>query len=158
MNERKDYISWQEYFMALAEISSKRSKDPTTQVGCCIVDPVTKRVMSLGYNGLPYGCSDIEYPWGKSSDKMHENKYPYVVHAELNAILSSGKDLTGCEMYVTYSPCHECMKAIIQSGIKRVYFAEAYKPESDGYKACIKMANSAGVELIQIKAKKINIE
>ena len=150
------YISWDEYFMGVAQLSALRSKDPKTQVGACIVNQ-DNHIVGVGYNGMPNGCSDDEFPWSKS-DEFYDNKHSYVVHAELNAILSAGKDLTGCEMYVTYSPCHECMKAIIQSGIKRVYYAEVYKPESDGFKASAKMAISAGVKLIKVKAKKIIIE
>ena len=118
-------ISWDEYFMELAETAAKRSKDPKSKVGACIMNPKDHRVVSLGYNGFPYGCSDKEFPWTKEGD---DNKYLYVVHAELNAILSARRDLTGCMLFVTYSPCNECMKAIIQSGIKTIVYKNEYKP------------------------------
>ena len=139
-------ISWNEYFMELAETAAKRSKDPKSKVGACIMDPKDHRVVSLGYNGFPYGCSDDEFPWSKEGD---DNKYLYVVHAELNAILSARRDLTGCVIFVTYSPCNECMKAIIQSGIKMVIYKNEYKPNGITNIASSKMADAAGVILIK---------
>lgn len=139
-------ISWNEYFMELAETAAKRSKDPNSKVGACIMDPRDHRVVSLGYNGFPYGCSDDEFPWSREGD---DNKYLYVVHAELNAILSARKDLTGCVLFVTYSPCNECMKAIIQSGIKAVVYKNEYKPGNHTNIASTKMAKSAGVSVIK---------
>ena len=120
--KREVYISWDEYFMGIAILSSKRSKDPSTQVGCCIVSQDNK-ILSMGYNGFPKGCSDDEFPWGKNSDKYDETKYAYVAHAELNAILNNpGDSLIGAKLYVTLFPCNECAKAIIQSGIKEVIY------------------------------------
>ena len=139
-------ISWDEYFMELAETAAKRSKDPKSKVGACIMNPKDHRVVSLGYNGFPYGCSDKEFPWTKEGD---DNKYLYVVHAELNAILSARRDLTGCMLFVTYSPCNECMKAIIQSGIKTIVYKNEYKPGDIINLASTKMAKAAGVNLIK---------
>ena len=117
--KRKDYLTWDEYFMGVALLASKRSKDPNTQVGACIVDEYD-RILSTGYNGFPYGCSDDEYPWDREGDEGF-TKYPFVVHAELNAILNCrGKNLTGSRIYVALYPCNECAKAIIQAGIKEV--------------------------------------
>ena len=111
--KRKDYISWDEYFMGIALLAAHRSKDPNTQVGACIVSP-ENIIISTGYNGMPKGCSDDEYPWDREGG---ETKYPYVVHAELNAILNAnGRDLRGSKLYVALFPCNECAKAIIQSG------------------------------------------
>ena len=105
--KRTDYISWDEYFMGVAILASKRSKDPNTQVGACIVDD-NNIILSTGYNGFPYGCSDDVYPWARSGE---DSKYSYVVHAELNAILNArGKDLTGAKIYVDLFPCNECAK------------------------------------------------
>ena len=119
--KRNDYISWDEYFMGVAILAGMRSKDPSTQVGACIVDNDNK-ILSQGYNGLPRGCSDDEFPWDREGD-MLETKYPYVVHAELNAILNSrGTSLVGSKIYVALFPCNECAKAIIQSGIKEVVY------------------------------------
>ena len=119
MSKRTDYISWDEYFMGIAVLSAKRSKDPNTQVGACIVNKSNK-IMSVGYNGFPVGCDDDVFPWERTGDEL-ETKYAYVCHAELNAILNNrGANLEGCRIYVTLFPCNECAKAIIQSGIKRL--------------------------------------
>ena len=125
-DKRKDYISWDEYFMGVAKLAAFRSKDPNTQVGACIVSEDNK-ILSMGYNGLPIGCSDDEFPWTREGDPL-ENKYLYTAHSELNAILNyRGGSLEGAKMYVTLFPCNECAKAIIQAGIKTVVF------ESDKY-------------------------
>ena len=117
--KREDYINWNEYFMGVAILASKRSKDPNTQVGACIVDE-NNIILSTGYNGFPYGCSDDEFPWDRSGE---DTKYKYVVHAELNAILNArGKNLNNARIYVDLFPCNECAKAIIQSGIKQIYY------------------------------------
>jgi len=143
--KRKDYLSWDEYFMGVSILSSKRSKDPNTQVGACIINQ-DKKIIGIGYNGFPKGCSDETFPWGRIGEFL-ETKYPYVVHAELNAILNSvGRDLNGCTMYVALFPCNECAKAIIQSGIKRlVYLSDKYK-DKDFTIAAKKMFDSAGVK------------
>ena len=119
--KRKDYISWDEYFMGIAILSAMRSKDDSSQVGACIVSPENK-ILSLGYNGMPIGCNDDDMPWDREGDEL-ETKYMYVCHAELNAILNSAhSDLRGSRVYVTLFPCNECAKAIIQSGVKEVYY------------------------------------
>lgn len=160
MTKRKDYILWDEYFMALAKITAMRSKDPVRQVGCCIVNGETNQIVSLGYNGFPRGCSDDEFPWGKESPLgILETKHPFVVHAELNAILNANQLVRGCTLYVTSSPCNECGKAIIQSGIKRVVYCDEYKPGSDTAIAFLMMANSSGVavERYQLRDKHIEL-
>lgn len=108
--KRRDYISWDEYFMGIAMLSAMRSKDPNSQVGACIVRD--NKILSLGYNGMPIGCDDDIMPWGREGNEL-ETKYMYVCHSELNAILNAGKDLHGSTMYVTLFPCNECAKAII---------------------------------------------
>ena len=125
--KRKDYINWDEYFMGIAMLAAKRSKDPNTQVGACIVSP-DNIIISTGYNGMPKGCSDDEFPWDREG-QQDMTKYPYVVHAELNAILNAnGRDLRGSRIYVALFPCNECAKAIIQSGISEVlYLSDKYK-------------------------------
>lgn len=124
--KRTDYISWDEYFMGIALLSAKRSKDPNTQVGACIVNP-DKKIVGVGYNGFPTGLNDDELPWAREGDFL-ETKYPYVCHAELNAILNSTKELKGCSIYVALFPCNECAKAIIQVGIKEiVYLSDKYE-------------------------------
>ncbi len=151
-----NYISWDEYFMGVAVLSSYRSKDPSTKVGACIVNQ-NKRIIGIGYNGLPYGCNDDEYPWDREGDFL-ETKYPYVVHAEPNAILNSTSSLQGATLYVSLFPCNECMKLIIQSGIKEiVYLSDKYDgtPENIASK---KMANSANIKCRQMKNVNIKVE
>jgi len=118
--KRKGYLSWDEYFMGVAHLSSLRSKDESSQVGACIVN-TKNRIVGIGYNGFPIGCDDEVFPWEREGDFL-DTKYPYVVHAEPNAILNSSVDLDGAKMYVTLFPCNECAKLIIQSGIKEVIF------------------------------------
>ncbi len=140
---RQNYISWDQYFMGIALLSAQRSKDENTQVGACIVNP-DKKIVGIGYNGLPYGCQDEEYPWEREGEWL-ETKYPYVVHAEPNAILNSTSSLKDCTIFVTLFPCHECSKLIIQSGIKElVYFEDKYR-DSESIIASKKMLNSAHV-------------
>ncbi len=143
-----DYISWQEYFMGIAILSSKRSKDPSTQVGACIVDNNNK-IVSMGYNGFPIGIDDSDYPWGREGEFL-DTKYPYVCHAELNAILNANTNLSGCSVYVTLFPCNECSKAIIQSGIKEVYYLDDKYRYSDMTKASKKMFDTVGIKYIQV--------
>ena len=127
MEKRKDYITWDEYFMGVAVLSSLRSKDPSTQVGACVASPKNK-VLTMGYNGMPIGCNDDLLPWGREGDNPVEQKYMYVCHAEFNAILNARVSLDGSRIYVTLFPCNECAKAIILSGIKEViYYDDKYK-------------------------------
>lgn len=149
--KRKDYISWDEYFMGIAKLSAMRSKDPSTQVGACIVNK-KNRVLSIGYNGLPTGCDDDEYPWERNEKDPLDNKYPYVVHAEMNAILNNRSgSLEGATIYVTLYPCNECAKAIIQSGIDVVIYADDKYRDSDECKASRRMFESAGVITRKLK-------
>ncbi|MGE4584658.1 MAG: dCMP deaminase family protein [Sphaerochaeta sp.] len=144
MPKRKDYISWDEYFMGVAVLSSMRSKDPSTQVGACIVNPDHK-IVGVGYNGFPIGVSDDDIPWEREGDWL-DTKYPYVCHAELNAILNSiSNSLKGCTLYVGLFPCNECAKAIIQSGIKEVVFLSDKYAQEDNTKASKRMFDQTGV-------------
>ena len=143
MDKRESYLSWVDYFMGLALLSAKRSKDPNTQVGACIVNE-NKKIISVGYNGMPIGCSDDAFPWSIEGEDLN-TKYPYVVHAELNAILNSKVDLSNCTIYVTMFPCNECTKAIIQSGIKHMIYLTNKYPDSTAVKASMKMLDSAGI-------------
>lgn len=150
-------LNWDSYFMGLAHLSALRSKDPHTQVGAAIVDD-DHRVISVGYNGLPRGCADQEYPWQREGDVL-DTKYPYVVHAELNAILNSKWSVKGTTIYVSLFPCNECAKAIIQSGIKRVVYESDKYDGTEMNVAAKRMLSSAGVELIKIPYQmKLNIE
>ena len=148
--KRENYISWDEYFMGVAHLSGMRSKDPSTQVGCCIVSNENK-ILSMGYNGLPMGCSDDDFPWAREGADL-ETKYPFVAHSELNAILNyRGGSLEGSKLYVSLFPCNECAKAIIQAGIKTVVY------DSDKYAgtpmniASKRMFDASGVKYIKYK-------
>ena len=151
MSKRADYIDWDEYFMGVAILSAKRSKDPGTQVGACIVTP-DRRIVGVGYNGLPAGCSDDEFPWDREGDFLN-SKYAYVCHAELNAILNSTKNLKGCTIYVALFPCNECAKSIIQSGISEIVYLSDKYDNTDSNIASKKLLNAANVKLRQLDPK-----
>jgi len=143
-------INWDEYFMGIALLSAKRSKDPSTQVGACIVDDDHK-VVSIGYNGMPRGIADNDLTWEKG-EGLH-SKYLYVCHAEFNAILNirNGSSLKGCTVYVTLFPCNECTKAIIQTGIKKIVYLSDKYADTIGMQASRKMLELAGVEVEEYK-------
>lgn len=152
MPKRKDYISWEEYFMGIVKLSEQRSKDPSTQVGACITS-AKNRIIAIGYNGMPNGISDDVIPWDRDNKSNLDNKYLYVCHAELNAIMNSNNsNLEGCIMYVSLFPCNECAKLIIQSGIKKlIYDCDKYC-DIEFTLASKKMLELAGVECIPYKA------
>lgn len=142
--KRTDYIKWDAYFMGIAMLSAERSKDPSTCVGACIVSD-DNRILSLGYNGMPRGCSDNEYPWEREGDAL-DTKYLYVCHAELNALLNySGTDMRGAKIYTTLFPCNECTKALIQAGIKEVIYISDKYATTPSVIAAKKMMKSAGI-------------
>lgn len=147
--KRDNYLEWQDYFMATAFLAAKRSKDPSTQVGCCIINE-DKKIVAVGYNGFPIGCSDDEFPWGKSTIDPLQSKYTYVCHAEVNAVLNKNSaDLKNCIIYVALFPCNECAKVIIQSRIKEIFYLSdkhANKPEVIASK---QMLNAAGIKYTQ---------
>ncbi|MBQ9374801.1 MAG: dCMP deaminase family protein [Ruminococcus sp.] len=146
--KRQDYLSWDEYFMGIALLSAGRSKDNNTQVGACIVSDENK-VLSVGYNGMPIGCNDDDMPWEREGETLN-TKYPYVCHAELNAILNRiTGSLKGARIYVSLFPCNECAKAIIQSGIKEVVYIEDKYAETDSVKASKMMFDLSGVKFRQ---------
>ncbi len=149
-------ISWDEYFMSVAKLSAYRSKDPNTQVGACIVNP-DKKIVGVGYNGLPWGCEDEDFPWEVRDGDLDKTKYPYVVHAELNAILNSTGNLKGCKIYVSLFPCHECVKAIIQSGIKEIIYEDEKYSGTSSDVAAKRMLDSAGVKYTKLKSFAIQI-
>ena len=145
-NKREDYISWDEYFMGVAFLSAQRSKDPSTQVGACIVSEDNK-ILSMGYNGLPIGCSDDEFPWEKTDETPDHCKYYYSTHSELNAILNyRGGSLDGTKLYVTLFPCNECAKACIQAGIKTIIYADDKYADTPSVIASKRMLDAAGVK------------
>ena len=143
-SKREDYISWDEYFMGIAYLSAMRSKDPNTQVGACIVSQDNK-ILSMGYNGFPAGCSDDEFPWDREGAPL-DTKYVYVTHSELNAILNyRGGSLEGAKLYVSLFPCNECAKAIIQSGIKEIVYDSDKYGTTPGTVASKRMFKAAGI-------------
>lgn len=157
--KRENYILWDEYFMGVSMLSGMRSKDPSTQVGACIVSENNK-ILSMGYNGFPMGCSDDDFPWGREGEEL-DTKYPFVTHSELNAILNyRGGSLEGAKIYVSLFPCNECAKAIIQVGIKTlVYDCDKYA-DTPSVIASKKMLDAAGVKYYQYErtGRKICIE
>ena len=155
--KRSDYISWDEYFMGIAILSAQRSKDSNTQVGACIVNS-DKKIVSVGYNGMPTGCDDDDMPWERSADSMLDTKYPFVCHAELNAILNSNiPSLAGSTLYVTLFPCNECAKAIIQCGIKRVVYMDNKYADTDGVRASAIMFRKCGIAAEQYQPSGRNL-
>lgn len=155
--KRTDYISWDEYFMGVSHLSGLRSKDPNTQVGACIVSQNNK-ILSMGYNGFPQGCSDDVFPWEREGDALN-TKYPFVTHSELNAILNyRGGSLEGAKIYVSLFPCNECAKAIIQAGIKTIVYAENKYPDSTSVVASKRLLDAAGVKYYQYEPTGRKIE
>ncbi len=155
--KRKDYITWDEYFMAVAKLAGLRSKDPNSQVGSCIVSNDNK-ILSVGYNGLPIGCSDDEFPWERDGEEI-DTKYPYVVHSELNAILNyRGGSLDGAKLYVSLFPCNECAKAIIQAGIKTIIYDDDKYDGTPSVKASKRLLNAAGVRYYRYQRSGKNLE
>ena len=156
--KRENYLTWDEYFMAIAKLSAMRSKDPSTQVGACIVDK-NNRILSIGYNGAPNGYNDDIFPWDREGNEL-ETKYPYVVHAERNAILNyrgSRKDFEGAKIYVDLFPCNECAKEIIQAGISEVIYLSDKYANTNSVIASKRLFDACGVsyhELKDVKKKK----
>lgn len=142
--KREGVLSWDAYFMGIAILSGKRSKDPSTQVGACIVNE-DHRIVSIGYNGLPAGCSDDDFPWDKDGAYL-DTKYPYVCHAELNAILNADMSrVRGCTVYTTLFPCNECVKALLQAGIRKIVYLTDIHHDEDAFVAARRLLDAAGV-------------
>lgn len=161
-NKRKDYISWDEFFIGIAKLAALRSKDPNTQVGCCIVSS-ENRILSVGYNGTPNGYDDDVFPWNRTGERL-DTKYMYVCHSELNAILNYRGDINnmrGAKIYVHYFPCNECAKAIIQSGITEVIYIHSYDYDnhSEEMEASIRMFDKCGVKYRKYEGREsINLD
>jgi dCMP deaminase len=153
--KRQDYISWDTYFMGVAKLSAMRSKDPKTQVGACIVNQ-KKRIIGIGYNGFPVGVEDDVFPWDKN-DEWLDSKYPYVVHAEPNAILNATVSLEGATLFVTLFPCNECAKLIIQSGIREVVFLKDKYHDQESFVASRRMFNAANVKMRRLEEDNLEI-
>ena len=158
--KREDYLNWDEYFMALAKLSAKRSKDPSTQVGACVVSS-DNRILSIGYNGAPNGYDDNDFPWGRDGNPL-DTKYLYVIHAERNAILNyrgSKMDFKGAKIYVDLFPCNECAKEIIQSGISEVvYLCDKYA-DTESVIASKKLLDKCGVKYRKLEVDtKVDID
>ncbi|XP_062243311.1 deoxycytidylate deaminase isoform X1 [Platichthys flesus] len=155
--KRDDYLEWPDYFMAVAFLSAQRSKDPSSQVGACIVNQENK-IVGIGYNGMPNGCDDDLLPWSRTADDRLNTKYPYVCHAELNAIMNKNSaDVKGCTMYVALFPCNECAKLIIQAGIKEVVYLSDKYHDTPEMTASRRLLSMAGLQFRQFKPKKTKI-
>ena len=150
------HISWDQYFMGVSKLSALRSKDPSTKVGACVVS-ADNRIVGVGYNGMPYGTDDEKAPWGREG-RFLETKYAFVVHAELNAILNSTKELKGCRLYVSLFPCHECAKAIIQSGIKEIIYEDDKYNGTESDIASKRMLDAAGVTYRKIEKVLVEVK
>jgi dCMP deaminase len=157
LSKKENHIDWNTYFMGIALLSAKRSKDPKTKVGACIVNEENK-IIGIGYNGFPIGCEDDQLPWTKKAKNMNDTKYPYVVHAEANAILNSTRKLNGARIYVALFPCNECAKLIIQSGIKEIIYLEDKYKNTDSVKASKKMLKMAKIMYNKLENIPKNIE
>ncbi|XP_071477859.1 deoxycytidylate deaminase-like [Diadema antillarum] len=143
--KRTDYLDWADYFMAVAFLSAQRSKDPRTQVGACIVNDENK-IVGIGYNGMPIGCSDEDLPWQRHGDEWVDTKTPYVCHAEMNAVMNKNcASVKGCTIYVALFPCNECTKVIIQAGIKSVIYMSDTKHDKPSMIASRRMLDAAGI-------------
>ncbi len=153
--KRDEYISWDEYFMGIALLSAQRSKDPSTQVGACIVND-DLRIVGTGYNGFPRGCSDDEFPWARDGE-FGDTKYPYVSHAELNAVLNATTSLKNCTIFVALFPCNECAKVVIQSGITEVVYLSDKYADTPSVKASKRMFEAAGVKCRQLVMERNSI-
>ena len=157
MYERKNHIKWDEYFMGVAKLSALRSKDPNTQVGACIVSSDNK-ILSMGYNGLPIGCNDEDFPWNRDGEP-YDSKYFYVAHSELNAILNyRGGSLEGAKLYVSLFPCNECAKAIIQAGIRTVIYEDDKYSGTPSDRAAKRMFDAAGVRYFKYEPSGRKVE
>ncbi|WP_031543127.1 deoxycytidylate deaminase [Mesoplasma photuris] len=157
MGKRENYLSWKQYFMTIATASAMRSKDPNTQVGAVIVNGLNQ-ILSTGYNGFPRGIDDDIFPWANSDGEWAELKYPYVAHAELNAIVSAKTDLTNTSLYVTLFPCNECTKLAIQAGISKIYYMEDKYHNDKEFVTSRKMLDAAGIVYEALLDLEINIE
>ncbi|MBD3316346.1 MAG: cytidine deaminase [Chitinivibrionales bacterium] len=155
ITKRTDYLSWDEYFMGIALMSALRSKDPNTQVGACIVNE-SRKIVGVGYNGFPIGCSDDRLPWAREGDFL-ETKYPYVCHAELNAVLNSSTNLAGCTIYVALFPCNECAKVIIQAGLKEVVYLSDKYAQTGSVRASKIMFDQTGVRYRRLEVSRKSI-
>jgi dCMP deaminase len=153
--KRLDYVSWDSYFMGIASLSAKRSKDPKTQVGACIVSK-EKTIVGIGYNGFPRGISDDAFPWNDTGDFL-DTKYPYVVHAEANALLNATASLDQSTLYVTLFPCNECTKLIIQSGIKHIKYLSNKDFDKPFHVASKKMLEHAGISFEHIEIEPLQL-
>jgi len=151
--KRDNYIKWEEYFMQIADLSSRRSKDPKTQVGCCIVNPTNKHILSIGYNGLPSGFNDDDISW-EDTDDFLENKHTYVVHAEANAILNAEQSIEGSHVYVSMFPCNECAKLLAQSKVGKVIYSDDKYLNKDEGKAALRIFEKAGIQIEKYDLKK----
>ncbi|WP_254616025.1 cytidine/deoxycytidylate deaminase family protein [Mycoplasma sp. OR1901] len=142
--------------MALTKLSALRSKDPNTKVGACIIN-ARKRVIGMGYNGMPSG-NDNDFPWTRDAKEEKDNKYPYVVHAEINAILNSTTQLENAVLYTSLFPCSNCSKTIVQSGIKEIVYLEDKYHDTDDAWISRKILKDSGIKTRKLEPLNITLE
>lgn len=151
---RTDVPTWDEAFMLIALAAAQKSRDPNTQVGACIASP-DNRPVAFGYNGFPRSISNDKFPWVRKG-KWLNTKYPYMCHAEQNAIDNRGSNsLKGCRIYVTLFPCNNCAQRIIQNGITEVIYLLDKYAEKDEFIAAKKMFEAAGINTRQLLSDKV---
>ena len=155
---RKNYLSWDDTFIMIAQVIAQRSKDPSTQTGAVVVDE-DNIVLGLGYNGWAKGVKEGHFSWSKdyglNKKDILNTKYPYVVHAEVNAILSSNKSVKGAKLYCYLFPCSECTKVIIQSGVKEVIYEDDRQDQnSNNFAVSKKLFDLSGVKHRKYNSKK----
>jgi dCMP deaminase len=152
---RKNYLSWDECFMQMANVIAQRSKDPSTQAGAVVVNQ-DNVVVGLGYNGWPRGIEVNQLPWEREG-KPSETKYVYICHAEENAVYNANNSTKDCKIYCTLFPCNECAKTIIQNGIKEVIFESDKYHDTESCIASRKMLDLAGIKYREYISKSNNI-
>jgi len=152
--ETQSALNWDEYFMLQAMLASFKSKDPSTRVGCVIVDENHHQV-TMGYNGMVAGIDETRLPWGKDkSVPLKYQKYGYVVHSETNAILHATRSLKDCTAYVTLFPCNECAKLIASKQIKEVIYLSDKHSSTEGTQMSKYLFDLAGISYRQLIPKR----
>lgn len=147
MQKPRERIDWDSYNMLIALTCSLRSPDPNTQVGCYLIDE-ENRPLGSGYNSIPAGCNVNNIPWAREG-LPEETKYPFVIHAEINCILHANFSTRNSILYTTLFPCNECMKLIIQSGVKEIVYLENKYKDTWQCKTALKMAEEVGLKYRQ---------
>ncbi|KAF7710059.1 hypothetical protein HF521_008931 [Silurus meridionalis] len=141
------------YFMTVALLFAKKSPDPNTKVGACIVNQEGK-IVGIGYNKMPNGCENADFPWKRGKYDDPTTKHQYVCHAELNAIVNkTSVDVKGCTIYVTLFPCNQCARILIQSGVRNLVYLSNKRKDRPDTNVSNKLLDTAGVTCRQFTAQ-----